>query len=297
MKLETPWAAGRLDVLRGTRRLLFGQMYEDPEVERTAFHRSGRVFCIASAGNTALQLSREHEVVACDINPVQLAYAERRANGAPPEAGDAERFMHLMRAFMPVVGWRRRIVRDFLAFSDTVEQLAFWREHLDTRRFRAGFDAFMSHAMLRACYAAKFVSFLPSRFGAVMRKRLERGFALHANASNPYIHALLLGEAIEDPQVIPSRVQFVSGDAAAILESSPSSCYDGFSLSNILDGATPAYRDCLVRAVRHAATRDAIVVLRSFSEPATQTESNRPERDRAMLWGVVDIRSARTLYR
>jgi len=46
--------------------------------------------------------------------------------------------------------------------------------------------------------------------------------------------------------------------------------------------------------LRDAATRDAIVVLRSFSEPSTQTESNHPERDRSMLWGVVDIRSAQT---
>ena len=295
MKAETTWAAGRLDGLSGTRRLLFGQMYEDAEVEREAFHRCGRIFCIASAGNTALRLSFEHEVVACDINPVQLAYAEGRAKGEPPQTGDAERFMYFMRAFMPLVGWQRATVRAFLGLSDTSEQLAFWRERLDTRRFRAGFDAIMSHAMLRACYAAKFVSFLPFRFGAVMRKRLERGFALHANASNPYVHALLLGEAIGDPPVIPSRVQFLSGDAATVLESSPSSSYDGFSLSNILDGAASTYRDRMVCAVRHAATRDAIVVSRSFLEPTTQIDSNHPERDRSMLWGMVDIRSAQML--
>jgi len=38
---------------------------------------AGRVFCIASAGATAFRLADQHEVVACDINPAQLAYAER----------------------------------------------------------------------------------------------------------------------------------------------------------------------------------------------------------------------------
>ena len=90
----------------GPQRLLFGHMYEDAEIERAAFQGKGRVFCIASAGATALTLADQHEVVACDINPAQLAYAERRAAGGPPETGDAERAMSFARAFMPLVGWR-----------------------------------------------------------------------------------------------------------------------------------------------------------------------------------------------
>ena len=64
-------------------------MYEDAEIERVAFHGKGRVFSIASAGATALRLADQHEVVACDINPAQLAYAERRAAGAT--AGNGRR--------------------------------------------------------------------------------------------------------------------------------------------------------------------------------------------------------------
>ncbi len=294
MKAETAWNAGRLDASTGSRRLLFGQMYEDAEVERAAFSGNRRIFCIASAGNTAIQLSHEHEVVACDINPVQLGYAERRAQGGQPETGDAERFMRLMRAFMPLAGWQKKAIQTFLAFSDTGEQLAFWRRHLDTRRYRAGFDALMSRVLLRAIYAQRLVSLLPTRFGAVMRKRLERGFALHVNASNPYIHALLLGETIDQPPGIASKIHFVSGDAATVLESFAPSSVGGFTLSNILDGAAPAYRERLARALRRAATDDALVVLRSFSEPEAPTDTNHPERDRSMLWGVVAIGSART---
>jgi len=292
MIAETPWQAGRLDSANGPRRLLFGRMYEDAAIERAAFAGKGRVFCIASAGSTALQLSNEHQMVACDINPAQLAYAERRARGGAVETGDAERAMNFARAFMPLVGWRAEVVRDFLALSDGPEQSAFWREHLDTRRFRAGFDALMSRAILRAAYAPRFLSFLPARFGAVIRKRLERGFARHANASNPYALALLQGKSTDEPLPRTPHIRFALGDAASFLESSPPGSFDAFTLSNILDGAELSYRSRLSRAVRRAASDDAVVVLRSFAEPSPDLETNYAESDRSMLWGVVDIRSA-----
>ncbi|MFZ0466663.1 MAG: DUF3419 family protein, partial [Candidatus Acidiferrales bacterium] len=169
MKLETAWQAGRLGSSNGPRRLLFGRMYEDVEIERAAFRGRRRVFCIASAGDTALRLAEEHEVVACDINPAQLAYAERRAKGGPAETGDAERAMNYMRAFMPLIGWRAKVVRAFLSLSDVTEQVVFWREHLDTWRFHAGFDTLMSAPVLRAMYAQQFLSFLPAKFGVVLR--------------------------------------------------------------------------------------------------------------------------------
>ena len=93
MSSETAWQSGRLGGSSGPRRLLFGTWYEDAEIERAAFQGKNRVFCIASAGTTALQLADQHDVVACDINPgLPVGYMpERRAAGGPPERGDAER--------------------------------------------------------------------------------------------------------------------------------------------------------------------------------------------------------------
>ena len=101
MKSDTAWQTGRLGASRGPQRLLFGQMYEDAEIERVAFRGKSRVFSIASAGATALRLADQHEVVACDINPAQLAYAERRA------AVSAER----TRMFTLRTGTTRRLPR------------------------------------------------------------------------------------------------------------------------------------------------------------------------------------------
>jgi S-adenosylmethionine:diacylglycerol 3-amino-3-carboxypropyl transferase len=286
----TAWERGRLGQWQGPQRLLFGHMYEDADIECRAFRDRGRVFCIASAGDTALRLADQHEVVACDINPAQLAYAQRRAAGGPPETGDVERAMTVARTLMPLVGWTRALMRTFVALSDLREQVAFWEQRLDTRRFRAGLDLLMSATILRAVYAPQLLSSLPAHFGRVLHQRLERGFARHPNASNPYVRALLLGERGDERQRRTAHnIEFVAADATSWLESCPPRSFDAFSLSNILDGAEPGYRTRLSHAVRRTATDHAIVVLRSFAEPPSGLDANRAECDRSLLWGVVEV--------
>ena len=284
----TPWDRGRFDARAAPRRLLFGHMYEDPSIEERAFAPGGRVFCIASAGDTALALAQRHPVVAVDINPVQLAYARARVEGAAAATGSAERLLGMGRAFLRLAGWRRPVVEEFLAFDSTDRQLAFWHERLDTRRFRAGVDLLLSAAGLRRVYASPFLSVLPPRFGAVMRARMERCFERQPNAGNPFARALLLGEHPPAPR--PSYpVELVRADAAEYLESVPPRSFDGFTLSNVLDGAAATYRDRLLEAVRRAATDQARVVVRSFAEPGPSSPINFAADDRSMLWGCVHV--------
>ncbi|HET9801532.1 MAG TPA: hypothetical protein VFP82_07580, partial [Chthoniobacterales bacterium] len=104
---------------------------------------------------------------------------------------------------------------------------------------------------------------------------------------------LLLGEVRSVP--VPERIQLECADAATFLESQRSGCFTGFSLSNILDGANPAYERRLFAAVKHAAAPEARVVLRSFREPEFSARENYATEDRSMLWGRVDVRLAQAL--
>ena len=292
----TVWEHGRFDARGGPGKVLFGRMYEDASIEVSAFRPGGRVLCIASAGCTAMALAPRHEVVAVDINPVQLAYAERRFAGDRGTRGAAERVMSFGRSFAPLAGWWPSRLRAFLDLDDPVEQIAYWRRHLDTWRFRASLDGLFSLTALRAVYASPFLDFLPPRLGAVMRGRMERCFTRHPNRTNPYARALLLGEladALPPPEA--KDIRLVHADAAGYLEREPGGSYDGFSLSNILDGADAAYKQRLIAAVKLAAAPDALVVLRSFREAPAMLPTNRAADDRAMLWGIVDVKPAATL--
>ena len=218
----TIWERGRLDARVGPRQVLFGRMYEDPSIELEAFRPGSRVLCIASAGCTAMKLAPHHEVVAVDINPVQLAYAERRFDGDPGVRGRAERIMDFMRFFGPLAGWWPSKVRTFVELDDPAEQIRYWEQELNTWRFRAAVDGLFSVTALRSVYAPRFLDFLPKRLGSVMRGRMERCFARHPNRDNPYARSLLLGELSSEPPPPQAKdVQLVHADAASFLESQP----------------------------------------------------------------------------
>jgi S-adenosylmethionine:diacylglycerol 3-amino-3-carboxypropyl transferase len=267
-------------------------MYEDVAVEQAAFAGKGRVFCIASAGDTAFALAQSHDVVACDINPVQLAYAKARAAGGPRRLGDADRAMNAMRMVMPLIGWQRGKLEQFLAMEDVGAQLRFWRERLDTWRLRTGIGLLMSRAVLSVVYSRPLLDAIEPGFGAVLLQRMERTFSLFPNARNPYARALLLGteDKGEVDARLPGGVVWECGDAASVLESYAAGSFDGFTLSNILDGASAEYRERLLRAVRRAAAPGAVVVIRSFARSSGwPSGEDRVLDDRSILWGEVRV--------
>jgi S-adenosylmethionine:diacylglycerol 3-amino-3-carboxypropyl transferase len=292
----TAWERGRLDARGGPRQVLFGRMYEDPAIELSAFRPGSRVFCIASAGCTAMKLAPLHDVVAADINPIQLAYAERRFDGDPGVRGRAERIMDFMRFFGPLAGWWPSRVRAFLELDEPAEQAEFWQRELNTWRFRTSIDALFSVTALRSVYARGFLDFLPKRLGSVMRGRMERCFLRHSNRTNLYARSLLLGELSYQPPPPQARdIRLVHADAADFLEQVPAGSFDAFTLSNILDGTNSSYQQRLFAAVRHAAAPDAVTVLRSFSDAEANLPANRAAEDRSMLWGSVLVGPATEL--
>lgn len=291
----TPWEAesfcGR------ARELLFGAMYEDPAIELEAFAPSSRVFTIAAAGCNARALSAAgHDVTAVDINPQQILYAQARAAGAPMREGAAERLLSAGRKLLPLLGWTEKRLREFLWMSDTADQLDYWRRILNSQAWRVAMDTLLSPSLLRIAYASPFIGCLPRHFGAHVRARLERGWANHANQSNPYAWRLLLGNTQLVAEPPAPAVRLVCADAATYLEACRPASFGAFSMSNIADGAPSSYVQRLRRAVNHAAAPGAVVVTRSFAEPAGVAGNNWAARDRSLLWGSVTVSGADSCF-
>jgi SAM-dependent methyltransferase len=149
----TVWANSSLG--RGSPKLLFGWTHEDAAIELQAFAGLRRIFCIASAGCTAMALAAGgHDVTAVDINPCQVEYARARAEGAPARPGAVERLVARGRTLLPFLGWRRATVREFLSLDDTNQQTEFWEQRLDTRRWRAALSVLLAPRLLALVYAS-----------------------------------------------------------------------------------------------------------------------------------------------
>ncbi|HYE04996.1 MAG TPA: DUF3419 family protein [Planctomycetota bacterium] len=292
----TAWGSGSF---RGHgRELLFGRMYEDWRVEQAAFAPASRVFCIASAGCTAMRLAAaRHRVTAVDINPLQIEYVRRRLAGGGVIAGRADRLLAGGRALLARLGWR---VGDRLAFlrqHDPSVQLRWWRGRIGAGVFRAAVGLALHPIALRGAYASSFVRALPADFSARILARLERGIASHANADNALAWSLLLGRQApwhDEPR--PAPIDLRPGDAVEALTASPPGSFDGFALSNILDGANASYRARLAEAVRRAAAPGARVVLRTFAEPRERAHAVVAATDRAWLWGGIEVADAGSFH-
>ena len=294
----SPWAAGGL-LPGGRPRLLFGWMYEDHGVEVAAFRPGGRVLAIASAGDTAAALARAgHQVTAVDINPAQLAYARARLAGAPAAAGTAERMLAAGRAAAGALipAWRPAALERFLRLADPAAQAAWWRHELDRPALRALLAGVLRAARPVAAglpggpYRALREA-IPPRVDLALRRRIAAGLARYPNADNPWAWRLLLGrdrpgEAGPRPGRVPP-VEWVHADVLAHLRAVPAGWYGAATLSNVLDGPSPAFATALHAALRHAVRPGGPVLLRTFRDASPLP--GRPAEDRSLLWGAVTL--------
>jgi S-adenosylmethionine:diacylglycerol 3-amino-3-carboxypropyl transferase len=268
---------------------MFARMFEDWDIEASVFPDRSKVFCIASAGCTALGLaSLGHDVTAVDINPAQVAVVRERLTGADVPAGSVDRMLARARRIGAAVGWTDATLSAFLSLTDTTEQQSFWRSRLDTRRLRIALAALLSPLTLHLLYPAPLAAAVPRGFATILRQRFDRGFSTHPNRTNPYARWLLLGDRTSAPAPA-GAVTVLQADAAEYLEACPAQSFGAFTLSNITDAASAPYLARLDAAVEHAGQPGAVVVLRSFAEPQTPEEDAWAGRDRALLWGRIHI--------
>ena len=229
-----------------------------------------------------MKLAPHHEVVAVDINPVQLAYAERRFDGDPGFRGRAERIMDFMRFFGPIAGWWPSRVRAFLDLDDPTEQVDYWQRELNTWRFRTSIDALFSVTALRSVYAP----------------RLPRFPAEATRSGHAWAHGALLRTAPQSHE--PLRAFPATGRAVLRAPShrrrrTCGSCtrtprsfsktrqpasFDGFTLSNILDGVDDAYQTKASspqsNAQRHLGATTVLRELRRYADAKLATQIAPP---------------------
>jgi S-adenosylmethionine:diacylglycerol 3-amino-3-carboxypropyl transferase len=284
----TPWLQGAFRAR--PHGLVFGQSYEDPEIELRAVPPGGAVFCIAGAGYTAQAMAAAgHRVTAVDVNSVQLDYSQARIARGLAREGIAERLLGLGRRLNALCGWSSKKIDAFLSISRCSEQVEYWDRELDTPLWRTVFDTLLAPRLLHLFYRSPFLAALPSDFGPRLRQRLRRGWAHHANPSNPFAALLLSGKPMICQQQPALPIRWVCADAAEFLEQSAPGSFDLFALSNIGDGVGAHYRHRLLAAVEHAAAPQAIVVSRSFAAPPSSGAANHAAADRSLLWGTVGV--------
>src|SRR5260370_7668993 len=214
-------------------------MYEDPSVEVEIFgaELKQRIFCIASAGCTAIALAAAgHSVTAVDINPTQISYVQSRLEGGDIQEGAADRLLARGRKLLWLLGWRNSLLRQFLPMEDLQEQSAFYQPHLLPARWRVTVDQLLHPWLLQAVYRAPFVRALPPNFGSRIRARMERCWKAHPNRSNPYAWRLLLGTSAETSVKainVENPVELVCRDAPHFLASTSPPPFIVLSLTDL----------------------------------------------------------------
>jgi SAM-dependent methyltransferase len=281
--VKTAWTAGRL-AGAGPPRLIFGRMYEDPEIE-AALLPAGRVLAIASAGDVAFALAAAgREVVSVDINPAQVDYVRARAAGAPPRAGQADRYLGMAAAALPLLGLTRERLRTFFDLDDPGVQVTAWRK-LAGRRFRAALALAFGPA-LRLAYRSDLARALPPGFAAELAARLENGFGIHRNRRNPLARALFGLPVAANPA---QQIEVEHAEVLDFLRGQAPRSFDGFAFSNVTEGASAGFRDELIAAARRCARPGAVAVLRSLGRPRSSEDAARAASDRTLIWGGIEV--------
>jgi hypothetical protein len=275
-------------------------MLEDAAVEMGAFRPGGRVFTIASAGCTAIALARRGDrVTAVDVHPGQIEYVRRRIAGEAVPPGRLDLWLREGRRLLDRGVWDPGDVRSFLRMVDVGAQARFWAGRLDTPKFRAVVRAAVGRPRAAGDRAGFPFGWAPDRFWAHVLRRLETCISEHPNRWNPYLWWLLAGEdAPGTRNVRPTSGRSIAlhvAEACQWLEAHPAARFDGFALSNVLDGASTTYRRRLFDAIRRRADPGAVVVSRSLDVARNPCAAWHAARDRSGIWGSVVIVSVSRL--
>ena len=247
----TAWQNGCFRAARaGRRKLLFGCMYEDAAIELRAFQPGGRIFCIASAGCTAMKLAARHTVVAVDINPVQVAYVQERL--ARPRPGSAWQ----RRTHSRLCSHASRLSQDGTDARSTPSSISTIRSNNSSTGGVIWTRADFVPPFLFCSRGSFFGRFTPLHFLMVCRRISELYCELEWSAASrctPIVGIRMRMPCFRETCALARtiltlrQIQLQCAEAADFLERQPAGSFTGFSLSNILDGTNRGVRTAITR--------------------------------------------------
>jgi S-adenosylmethionine-diacylglycerol 3-amino-3-carboxypropyl transferase len=176
----------------------------------------------------------------------------------------------------------RRAMSDFFDAPTLAQARAVFHSRWQSARWRLLFRLALHPTLLRLVYARGFLHDLPTAFSFRIRRRIENALLKEVPARNPFASGLFRGRYSGHEEGWPlyarrenipalrsnlANLSFETGDCAAILESCAPASLDFFALSNVLDAASPAFCQRLLRAVARAGAPGALVCLRAISSP------------------------------
>lgn len=209
--------------------LQFGVVREDPapEAELLAASRGPkRALLVASGGCTALSLQALHpdaSFVLVDPNPAQLAHVRRKIDalglpGAERKAalgigGSGPSDLNQRGNFESLFRGLRSLLHDLVAppdewhrlFAAPLPERAALLAHVTEARFwPVAFRLFFSDDMLHAIFGRAATQHAqPDSYPDYFRRAFERGLARPDAPRNWFLHHVLLGHYLDDPEALP----------------------------------------------------------------------------------------------
>ncbi len=246
--------------------LKFAVVREDFELEVDLSRRANarRVLTVASGGCTALALRHALpalEVHAFDVNPAQLAHAQRKAEaiargerpalnvgdaspGGLSQRGEFEKLFRVLRGALTEFVMPAADLEAF--FAEPARAAALRSAWTASPYWPAAFEVAFAEGLLHAMFGPDATRHAArGSYPGYFQRAFERGLARDDAARNPYLQHVLLQRYLHPPPfLLAAKALDVTWQQGSLLEVPRLEAFEVVSLSNVFDWSEEA----LVRA-------------------------------------------------
>jgi S-adenosylmethionine:diacylglycerol 3-amino-3-carboxypropyl transferase len=221
----------------------------------------------------------DYERIRTVLEPEVAAFWDRhrmRLSQGLNMAGSVDRRISILRGVFHRLIHSKEFVRRFLLLTDVREQQVLFDRSWTHWRWNAGTRLAFDPRLLKAFFGRGADLTIPADFHRTLRERVRRSLTGSPAAVNPYVWSTFLGEYGETklPYLIEggmttirehrSILRFATTDFLEWLRRAETRSIDFFSLSNILETATPEYQAAFACEAARTGQEGAIIVMRSI---------------------------------